>query len=106
MLDKCFNYLVSVSNGQKSKIPTEMEKVVRNCVYKLPRLQRNILLLHYWEDKGLGEIACELNKRQKTIAKAFQEGLVAMKASILDELDLEEVTEEVEIKELAEAGAI
>jgi RNA polymerase sigma-70 factor, ECF subfamily len=74
VLDFDFGFLESEENLEKSFEKEEMAKGVRECLERLPLKYREILSLHYLEDKPYSEIGDILRMSTGTVGTRIRRG--------------------------------
>jgi RNA polymerase sigma-70 factor (ECF subfamily) len=70
------------STPSEQAVRHEQAVVVANALARLPRLQREALVLHYWQDCSLAEIATRLDRTPGAVAGLLKRGLQHLRARL------------------------
>ncbi len=68
------------STPSEQAVRHEQAVVLANALAQLPRLQREALVLHYWQDCSLAEIAAQLDRSTGAVAGLLKRGLRQLRA--------------------------
>ncbi len=68
----------------KTRFLIEDDMIVRSLVKQLPRQQRKAILLRFWKDYSLPEIAMNLNITTKKASKLLKKGLLKIKFGCIE----------------------
>ncbi len=60
----------------------EQAVLVANALARLPDSQRQALVLHYWQDCSLAEIAAHLDRTTDAVAGLLKRGLKSLRAEL------------------------
>jgi RNA polymerase sigma-70 factor, ECF subfamily len=70
------------STPSEQAVRHEQAVALANALARLPRLQREALVLHYWQDCSLAEIAAQLDRTTAAVAGLLKRGLQQLRAQL------------------------